>query len=713
MTPEDSAARHYAFGPYEILDTLGHGGMGVVYRAHDRNLGRTVALKILRDELRGESQVAARFQREAEAFARLDHPNIVHVYSVGTVEKIPYIAMEYVEGETLADRMRREGGLSWRDVLGYGAQIARALASAHEAQIIHRDIKPGNILIETSGRVRVTDFGIAKILNASTQLTTDGSRLGTPQYMCPERCRNLKVTPSSDLYSLGVVLFQAIAGRLPYDARSNVELVREISKGEPRRLREFVPEAPDAVERLLAYMMEKTPEQRPAGAAVLAESIGRVLEGGTVDEHAEELVQRLDAYRRALPDAVTPDPDTPTRAVERTSMRRRLRRAWYARTRGERIGFAVIVAIALISAAGLVVHDWATQPRSLAASVHVDEANRWERSASLIDLRPETEHVTIAEISLPDFGASAAQWSEAQQLLVLLTGTKEREGQVALIELDPATGATALVVPPFHGAEQVRPAVLSSAPGAVLLGLGGGLRELTPGLRNPGEPLAGRRLLSADTAAVSEIMTVADREYRAVAHLDAQYNAWRVSAIDADDYRLGEPWTAPGSVITALSVSAAGDSIAYVRVREVGPEGGAELWWSDRNSETLLDAGRVSLAAAGLAAGGTLYTREDTDGARVYWYPADAAEARVLWAGAWPQWVTAEQLVYHGEDRLGRTQLFIGAANRALDVQPLTHLDGGVAASGATLSRDRRRAVVPLADGGRIAIVDIGGAASI
>ncbi|MDK1020951.1 MAG: serine/threonine-protein kinase, partial [Candidatus Hydrogenedentes bacterium] len=191
---ENTVRADAMFGDYEIIETIGHGGMGIVYRAHDMALGRIVALKVLKDDLRSSRQICARFQREAEAFASLNHPNIVHIYAVGSVGRIPFISMEYIEGQSLSTIMRRRKRLPWKRALHIAQQIAEALACAHEAQIVHRDIKPGNILLDKDDRAFVTDFGIAKVLTAETQLTVDGSRLGTPQYMSPERCTNKEIT---------------------------------------------------------------------------------------------------------------------------------------------------------------------------------------------------------------------------------------------------------------------------------------------------------------------------------------------------------------------------------------------------------------------------------------------------------------------------------------------------------------------------------------
>ncbi|MEK7864058.1 MAG: serine/threonine-protein kinase, partial [Chloroflexota bacterium] len=202
-------ARH-VLGNYELFEEIGRGGMGIVYRALDLSLDRIVAVKILRDDLRAHSSIVTRFSREAQAAARLDHPNIVQIYTVGAADRTPYIAMEFVDALPLSAVMQREHRLEWTPALDIARQIAAALACAHDSHVIHRDVKPPNILLDDHHRAFVTDFGIAKILTLDDNLTVDGTRLGTPHYMAPERCKNGEVTAASDLYSLGVLLFQML-----------------------------------------------------------------------------------------------------------------------------------------------------------------------------------------------------------------------------------------------------------------------------------------------------------------------------------------------------------------------------------------------------------------------------------------------------------------------------------------------------------------------
>src|ERR687890_1634564 len=201
---------------YDVGRTLGSGGMGEVFLARDRVLGRDVALKVLRTQFAGDSEFAERFKREARSAASLSHPNIVQVYDRGeTQDGASYIAMEYVPGGTLKEQIERRGPFGDRETAVVGAQIADALEAAHEQGMIHRDIKPPNVLVTASGNLKVTDFGIARAASAVTN-TASGAIFGTAGYISPEQAMGEPVGPASDLYSLGVILYELLTGELPF-----------------------------------------------------------------------------------------------------------------------------------------------------------------------------------------------------------------------------------------------------------------------------------------------------------------------------------------------------------------------------------------------------------------------------------------------------------------------------------------------------------------
>ena len=206
---------------YEILDVIGTGGMAVVYRARCHRLNRLVAIKILKEEYSQDEEFRRRFHAESQAVAMLNHPNIVSVYDVSTNGDADYIVMELVDGITLKQYIERRGGyLNWKESLHFAMQIAKALEHAHNQGIVHRDIKPHNVMILKNGSAKVTDFGIARIMSSQSTLTKEA--LGSVHYISPEQAKGGRVDNRSDLYSLGVVMYEMLTGRPPYDGESPV-----------------------------------------------------------------------------------------------------------------------------------------------------------------------------------------------------------------------------------------------------------------------------------------------------------------------------------------------------------------------------------------------------------------------------------------------------------------------------------------------------------
>ena len=248
------------FGGYEVQALVGRGAMGTVYLARDVALGRSVALKVLLGSLARNPAMVRSFYREAQAAAPLRHPRIVRVYAAGIEGGTPFIAMEYVPGEPLDRFLRRKGQISWQAALYVGGQVAEALQCAHDAGIVHRDIKPANILLDRQGRVRLTDFGIARVCTLE-QHGSDPKIIGTPRYMSLEQCAGEEVTQKTDLYSLGVTMYQMISGKLPFQADSPQVLMRLIASEPAPRLNRVMPDVPDDVARLVAHLLEKDPAQ--------------------------------------------------------------------------------------------------------------------------------------------------------------------------------------------------------------------------------------------------------------------------------------------------------------------------------------------------------------------------------------------------------------------------------------------------------------------
>jgi serine/threonine-protein kinase len=273
MTQIDFSGR--SLGGFRILRKLGQGGMAVVYKAHEESLNRVVALKVIAQHLAEQPQFIERFRREAQAAAQLSHPNIVQIYAIGEDQGVHYFSMEYVKGRSLADLVEQEGFLTSGRALPIIAQAAEALAVAHDAGIVHRDIKPANIMIDEAGRVRVADFGIAQMATA-TRMTQSGMLVGTPEYISPEQCRGEKLDGRSDIYALGVTLYQMLSGRTPFDADTPAALVLQIVEGRRPELGALNPTVPASVQRLVEKMMSTDRSQRFQSAEDLIHAIRQV-----------------------------------------------------------------------------------------------------------------------------------------------------------------------------------------------------------------------------------------------------------------------------------------------------------------------------------------------------------------------------------------------------------------------------------------------------
>jgi serine/threonine-protein kinase len=286
---------------YALARPLGGGGMAKVYLAHDEVLDRDVAIKLLREQYSDDEEFVERFKREAQSAAALTHPNIVSIFDRGRSEGGDYyIAMEYVPGGTLKERLVRDGALSPGVAAGVAEQIADALAAAHEKGVIHRDIKPQNVLVTRSGDVKVTDFGIARAASSSV-VTATSVVLGTAGYMSPEQARGEPVGPASDLYSVGVVLYEMLTGNLPFEAESPFALAMQHVNQPPPSPRAANPEVPEALDAITMKLLAKDPKDRYQSANALAGDLERV-RGGLVPRAVDaETTQLLTAPLPPLP----------------------------------------------------------------------------------------------------------------------------------------------------------------------------------------------------------------------------------------------------------------------------------------------------------------------------------------------------------------------------------------------------------------------------
>ncbi len=253
-------------GRYEIQEIIGVGGMAVVYKARDNQENRTVAVKILKEEFTSNEEFLRRFKNESKAIAMLSHPNIVNVYDVSFGDLIQYIVMEYIEGITLKEYIEREGSLRWKDAVYFTTQILKGLQHAHDKGIVHRDVKPQNIMVLADGTIKVTDFGIARFARSDQRTITDKA-IGSVHYISPEQARGEKTDEKADIYSVGVMLYEMLTGKLPFQADSAVSVAIMQLQRDPQLPTEINGSIPQGLEQITMHAMQKTLERRYQSAA--------------------------------------------------------------------------------------------------------------------------------------------------------------------------------------------------------------------------------------------------------------------------------------------------------------------------------------------------------------------------------------------------------------------------------------------------------------
>ncbi|MHB1651092.1 MAG: Stk1 family PASTA domain-containing Ser/Thr kinase [Desulfitobacteriaceae bacterium] len=301
-------------GRYEVIERIGAGGMGIVYKAKDLLLNRIVTVKVLREQFLSDEEFVRRFRREAQAAASLSHPNIVSIYDVGKDGEIEYIVMEYVEGRNLKEVIQEYAPLSPEQTVNLAAQIGEAIRHAHQHHIIHRDIKPHNVLVTSDGRAKVTDFGIARAVSSAT-VTHAGDIVGSVHYLSPEQAKGLQSNERSDLYSLGIILYELLTGRVPYDGETPISIALKHLQEEPVAPSRLNPKVSKDLENVIMRAIAKSPDQRYASAKELLDDLSKIRSGHPVVWGGEAF--DLDATQIHKP--LRPlNPEQPSRTSEGT-----------------------------------------------------------------------------------------------------------------------------------------------------------------------------------------------------------------------------------------------------------------------------------------------------------------------------------------------------------------------------------------------------------
>jgi len=302
LTPDRSGTGRPLIPGYEILEKLGEGGMGVVYKARHQGLNRLVALKMMIGGNQGRADLLPRFRIEAEALARLRHPNILQIYDIGEVDGLPFVSLELLEGGSLDDRLAGtpQAGRSGADLV---ATLARAVHAAHQAGIVHRDLKPANVLFNADGVPKITDFGLAKRLESDSRQTATGQIMGSPSYMAPEQARGQarEVGPAADVYALGAILYEALTGRPPFKGETPIDTVRQVIDNDPVLPSRLVPRVPRDLETICLKCIHKEPQKRYDSAQELADDLDRFRDGNTIRARRTSVCERGLKWSRRRP----------------------------------------------------------------------------------------------------------------------------------------------------------------------------------------------------------------------------------------------------------------------------------------------------------------------------------------------------------------------------------------------------------------------------
>jgi serine/threonine-protein kinase len=405
-------------GRYRVLNRLGSGGMADVYCAEDSHLGRQVALKVLYQRFAQDAEFVERFKREAQAAAGLTHPNVVNVFDRGEHDGTYYIAMEYLPGSTLKEVIAERGALDQEAVIDIGVQILRAASFAHRRGVVHRDLKPHNVMLDDAGNAKVTDFGIARA--GASEMTEAGSIMGTAQYLSPEQAQGQLATSQSDLYSVGIILYELLTGRLPFDGESAVAIAVQHLNDPPPPISSLRPDVAPELEAAVMRALAKDPAARWADA----DEFIRALEGARAGLATKPLGQDTAAFAPVPAATVAGDGAAPPPEEER-----RLRWPWIA------LGLtALLIGLAVLLFAGgdkAEIENVVGQPEAVAV-------DRLQDDGFEVDVDRQPDLAPIGEVIHQDPGA----------------GTEADEGST--VKLVVSTGAPEVTVPTVAGFAEKR-----------------------------------------------------------------------------------------------------------------------------------------------------------------------------------------------------------------------------------------------------------------
>ncbi|GBD35621.1 Serine/threonine-protein kinase StkP [bacterium HR36] len=354
-------------GPLAVEKELGSGAMGTVFLARHTQTGEKVAIKVMLAGLTSNPKAQARFEREADVLKQLRHPNIVRLVASGRYRNKPFYAMEFIEGESLDKVLERRGRLSWQEAIEIGTQVCAALQHVHDAGILHRDLKPSNVMITREGIAKLTDFGIAKDLDR-TALTSANYTVGTAAYMSPEQCRgDADIDHQTDLYSLGVMLFELITGRRPFEADSPVQMLMKHLKAKPPRISTFVPDVPPELDSLVDQLLEKKREHRPRDARTVGRLLDQILT--RYKEGKSSAVKEASPIRsQSTEESLTVTDATFTTRAHKTGRRR------WSKKKKERLYTALGLSAILIFIVGVLVYVmWPDPDRPLREAIALYE----------------------------------------------------------------------------------------------------------------------------------------------------------------------------------------------------------------------------------------------------------------------------------------------------------------------------------------------------